>query len=155
MEYKTSVSNPMLVGALHVLKAEDTPEHRQIVLDEIRKSKFLSPAVFEKPPIVDEKNRIVMTSENRPKLFPIPGPGKKPYLAVFSDKYEIPEDKFAAVSKDIGEIEMVTITFPELAFFLLQPGSQLAGCIVNPFSAGIAFPKEALAAMMAPPPNNN
>jgi hypothetical protein len=50
---------------------------------------------------------------------------------------------------------MVTITFPELAFFLLQPGSQLAGCIVNPFSAGIAFPKEAIAAMMAPPPNNN
>jgi hypothetical protein len=154
MEYKTSVSNPMLVGALHVLKAEDTPEHRQSVLDEIRKSKFLSPAVFEKPPIVDDKNKIVMTPENRPKLFPIPGPGKKPYLAVFSDKYEVSDEKFEAVSKDIGKIEMITISFPELAFFLLQPGSQLAGFIVNPFSAGIAFPKEAIAAMMAPPPNS-
>jgi hypothetical protein len=151
MEYKTSVSNPMLVGALHVLKAEDTPEHRQSVLDEIRKSKFLSPAVFERPPIVDEKNKIVMTPENRPKLFPMPGPGKKPYLALFSDKYEIPEDKFETEIKDVGKIEMVTITFPELAFFLMQPGSQLAGCIVNPFSAGIAIPKEAIADMMAPP----
>ena len=30
MEFNKPVSNPMMVGSIELLKAEDTPEHRQI-----------------------------------------------------------------------------------------------------------------------------
>ena len=34
MEFNKPVSNPMMVGSIELLKAEDTPEHRQMFLDE-------------------------------------------------------------------------------------------------------------------------
>jgi hypothetical protein len=152
MEYKQPVSNPMLVGAIHVLKAEDSPEHRQILMDEIRKGKLLTPLVFEQSPVVDEKGKIKISPENKFKLLPIPGPDRKPFIVVFSDKYEVEEDKLPVLNKELGQVELVSINFMELANFLLSPGSQLAGFVLNPFSAGMAFPKEAVAAQFAPPP---
>ena len=35
MEFNKPVSNPMMVGSIELLKAEDTPEHRQMFLDEM------------------------------------------------------------------------------------------------------------------------
>ena len=35
MEFNKPVSNPMMVGSIELLKAEDTPEHRQMFLDEL------------------------------------------------------------------------------------------------------------------------
>ena len=34
MEFNKPVSNPMMVGSIELLKAEDTPEHRQMFLEE-------------------------------------------------------------------------------------------------------------------------
>ena len=41
MEFNKPVSNPMMVGSIELLKAEDTPEHRQMFLEELQKAKFL------------------------------------------------------------------------------------------------------------------
>jgi hypothetical protein len=41
MEFNKPVSNPMMVGSIELLKAEDTPEHRQMFMEELQKAKFL------------------------------------------------------------------------------------------------------------------
>ena len=40
MEFNKPVSNPMMVGSIELLKAEDTPEHRQMFLESFRKQSF-------------------------------------------------------------------------------------------------------------------
>ena len=60
MEFNKPVSNPMMVGSIELLKAEDTPEHRQMFLDELQKAKFLSPVVIDPVPVSDENGRVTM-----------------------------------------------------------------------------------------------
>ena len=59
MEFNKPVSNPMMVGSIELLKAEDTPEHRQMFLDELQKAKFLSPVVIDPVPVPDENGRVI------------------------------------------------------------------------------------------------
>ena len=47
MEFNKTVSNPMLVGALELMKAEDTPAHRNMFMGELTKASFLTPAIIE------------------------------------------------------------------------------------------------------------
>ena len=60
MEFNKPVSNPMMVGSIELLKAEDTPEHRQMFLDELQKAKFLSPVVIDPVPVPDENGRVTI-----------------------------------------------------------------------------------------------
>ena len=57
MEFNKPVSNPMMVGSIELLKAEDTPEHRQMFLEELQKAKFLAPVVIDPVPQPDEKGQ--------------------------------------------------------------------------------------------------
>ena len=50
MEFNKNVSNPMLVGAIELMKAEDTPEHRGMFVEELAKAEFLSPAMVNPAP---------------------------------------------------------------------------------------------------------
>ena len=58
MEFNKPVSNPMMVGSIELLKAEDTPEHRQMFLEELQKAKFLAPVVIDPAPQPDEKGQV-------------------------------------------------------------------------------------------------
>ena len=58
MEFNKPVSNPMMVGSIELLKAEDTPEHRQMFLEELQKAKFLAPVVIDPVPQPDEKGQV-------------------------------------------------------------------------------------------------
>ena len=63
MEFNKPVSNPMMVGSIELLKAEDTPEHRQMFLDELQKAKFLSPVVIDPVPVPDENGRVTIARD--------------------------------------------------------------------------------------------
>lgn len=54
MEFNKSVSNPMLMGAIELMKAEDTPEHRNMFIGELGKASFLSPAIVDPAPTEGE-----------------------------------------------------------------------------------------------------
>ena len=53
MEFNKPVSNPMLVGALELMKAEDTPAHRNMFMGELTKASFLTPAIIDPAPTED------------------------------------------------------------------------------------------------------
>ena len=50
MEFNKNVSNPMLIGAIELMKAEDTQAHRGMFVEELVKAEFLSPAIVEPAP---------------------------------------------------------------------------------------------------------
>ena len=66
MEFNKPVSNPMMVGSIELLKAEDTPEHRQMFLEELQKAKFLAPVVIDPVPQPDEKGQVRIPRDASP-----------------------------------------------------------------------------------------
>ncbi|MCR5426376.1 MAG: SseB family protein [Lachnospiraceae bacterium] len=55
MKLNENVSNPMLVGAMQLMKAENTPEHQQLMTAELLKATLISPARITPGPIVDSE----------------------------------------------------------------------------------------------------
>ena len=58
MEFNKPVSNPLLVGSIELMKAEDTPAHRNMFIGELSKASFLSPAVIEPAPEPDKDGKL-------------------------------------------------------------------------------------------------
>ena len=50
MEWNKSVSNPMLVGMIELMKADPTQDHKKMFVEEMMKAKYLTPAVIEPKP---------------------------------------------------------------------------------------------------------
>ena len=53
MEWNKSVSNPMLVGMIELMKADPTQDHKKMFVEEMMKAKYLTPAVIEPKPKKD------------------------------------------------------------------------------------------------------
>ena len=53
MEFNKTVSNPMLVGCIELVKEEDTPDHRNMFVTELLKASFQAPAVIDPEPVAD------------------------------------------------------------------------------------------------------
>ena len=51
MEFNKTVSNPMLVGCIELIKAEDTPEHRKMFVDELIQANMMAPVLMEPQPV--------------------------------------------------------------------------------------------------------
>ncbi|MDR2043858.1 MAG: SseB family protein [Clostridium sp.] len=143
MEYKSSVSNPMLVGAIQILKAEDTPEHRSLFLSEAVKAQFLAPALISPLPAADEKGLVRLTPENKIQFPLLTAPDTKRYFLAFSDPIELGEWKPGQ------EYQTVALTFDEYASMLLRKDSPGSGLVVNPCGANLVLSREVVAAVMA------
>ena len=48
------VTNPMLIGAIELMKSNSTPEHRKMVIEEMLHAMFLSPVDINPKPVPDE-----------------------------------------------------------------------------------------------------
>ena len=58
MQLTKTVSNPLLMGAIELMKAEPTPEHKKMVSDEIVKAKYLCPVVMIPQPEVEASGEV-------------------------------------------------------------------------------------------------
>lgn len=58
MEFNQSVSNPMLVGCIELMKAEDSPEHRAMFIEELTRASFMAPALIEPEPREDAEGKL-------------------------------------------------------------------------------------------------
>lgn len=87
-ENKKTVTNPMLVGAIEVLRAEDTPEHRRMVIEELTHSVLLSPVVITPEPIPGEDGVPRLTPEHNVKV-PMIRAREKNYFMAFTDLGEL------------------------------------------------------------------
>lgn len=138
MEYNKAVSNPMLVGAIELAKAERTSEHQKLVTEEIFKAVFLSPARVTPTPEADG----VEIGPDRDTLFPVlQAPGGLRFYMAFTDRQELntwPPAK---------EWQSVTMTFEEYAKLMFREDARdkehpVVGLVINPFSSNIIIYKD-------------
>jgi len=145
MEYNKAVSNPMLVGAIELAKAERTPEHQKLVTEEIFKAVFLCPARVNPIPEADG----VEIGPDRHILFPaLEAPGGIRFYMAFTDTQELNRWKNA------GDWQNVTMTFEDYAKLMFKKDAQdkenpIVGVVINPFTSNIIIYKDKLAQYVA------
>lgn len=152
MELRKNVSNPMLIGAIELMKAEDTPEHRNLFVGELMKAKLLAPAVLDPAPVADENGALRAAPDSR-CLFPMltAKDGRRFFMA-FTDMPELQK------LQDAEKNQTVAVSFAEYAAVLLRgdKGKQESketenapfGIVLNPFGANVVIPREMAAQLM-------
>lgn len=136
------VQNMELIIAMRVLQQENTPENRNRMLNEMMKSKFITPAS------IDEKEEEKMR-ENQKKGEKTPvqvsfkvvttKDGKR-FLPAFTDTMQLNEwkEKCGITEK----FKNMIMNFDVYAQYVLNSGGNLAGYIINPFGENLVFPAE-------------
>ena len=119
MEFNKSVSNPMLVGCIQLMKAEDTPEHRSMFVEELVKASFQAPAIIEPAPVQDAEGKLMIASCSRVQ-FPmlVTKDGKKFFMG-FTDPIE--HQKWVEKNR---ELPVFTLTFEDYVSMLFRNDGQ-------------------------------
>lgn len=149
MEFNVTVSNPMLVGAIELLKAEDTLEHRSMFVGELQKASLLAPALIDPEPFKDEEGKLKITPGSRVQFPMLTAPDGKKFFVGFTDmtEYEKWQEKNKA-------LPFFALRFEDYTGMLFQKDAQgnmspALGFVVNPYGANLVMPKEMVAGIMA------
>ncbi len=148
MEFNKAVSNPMLVGCIELMKAEDTPEHRNMFVTELTKSSFQAPAVIDPEPVADEEGNLTVKSGCRVQFPMLIAPDGKKFFMGFTDQKEY--RKWVEKNK---EMPFFSLKFDDYANMLLGKDAQgnentALGVVINPMGANVVIPKEMIAGII-------
>lgn len=147
MEFNKQVSNPMLIGAMELMKAEKTAEHNTMLLNEILKAQFLSPAYINPEPKVDAEGKVGFVPGTQIHFPMLTAPDGKHFFAAFTDQME------AEKWKQPEGIHYVALNFDDYAGMVLRkgPGNQenpSGGFVINPFGANAVISREMVSALV-------
>ena len=148
MEFNKPVSNPMMVGSIELLKAEDTPEHRQMFLDELQKAKFLSPVVIDPVPVPDENGRVTIARDAKVQFPMLSTEDGRKFFMAFTDWTELKR------WRDEENQQTFAMNVADYAGMLLRKDAQgnispALGFVINPFGGNIVVTREMVASMIA------
>ena len=148
MEFNKPVSNPMMVGSIELLKAEDTPEHRQMFLDELQKAKFLCPVVIDPVPVPDENGRVTIARDAKVQFPMLSTEDGRKFFMAFTDWTELKR------WRDEENQQTFAMNFDDYAGMLLRKDAQgnispALGFVINPFGGNIVVTREMVASMIA------
>ncbi len=147
MEFNKPVSNPMLVGAIELLKTEDTEQHRGMLWKQIVDGEFMAPAQITPKPTMQNGRLTIAKGSN--VLFPVvKAPDGRQFLMAYTDRFEF--EKY----REGEEKFYFALTFDDYISMLLQKGpngepNETAGFVINPHSGNIVLTKDMLATLIA------
>jgi len=149
MEFNKTVSNPMLVGAIELMKAEDTPEHRNMFMEELAKASFLSPAMVDPAPVEGEDGELTIANGSKVQLPMLSRADGTRFFMAFTDKAEC--EKWEEVNQ---KLPTFSLRLEEFANMILRRDAKgnicpALGLVVNPYGANIILPREMLAGMLS------
>lgn len=149
MEFNKSVSNPMLMGCIQLMKAEDTPEHRSMFVDELVKASFQAPAIIEPAPVQGDNGELVIASGSRVQFPMLMTKDGKKFFMGFTDPAEY--RKWAEQDKNLP---CFVLKFDDYANMLFRKDAQgndssALGIIINPVGDNVVIPREMVAGIIA------
>lgn len=154
MEFNKPVSNPMLVGSIELMRAEDTAEHRNMFVGELAKASLLAPAVVDPAPLegADGKPALAPGSKVQFPLFPTQD-GNKFFMA-FTDTAEFEKWQEKNPNQKNQQYPFFALKLEDFAALILRrdPKGNICpalGMLINPAGAGIVVPREMLAGIMS------
>lgn len=147
MEYGKQVSNPMLVGSIELMKAEDTPEHRNMFINEMMKANFLAPTIVTPVPETDENGKAVIKPGSQVQFPMLTSAEGKQFFMAYTDVSELKK------WKDEEEQQTFSLTFDDYASMLLRKDrngnvSPALGFVINPYGGNIVITREMAAGLM-------
>lgn len=148
MEFNKPVTNPMLVGSIELLKAEDTPDHRKLFMDEVMKAAFLIPAVVEPTPKPDAEGKVRIPPDSKIQFPMLSAPDGKRFFMAFTDWTELKK------WKDEEGQQTFAMSFKDYADMLFRKDangndSPAGGFVINPFGGNMVITKELAAGFIA------
>ncbi len=148
MEFNKSVSNPMLMGCIQLLKAEDSQEHRNMFAEELLRSSFLAPAIMEPAPMKDADGKLAIVQGSKIQFPMLMTQDGKRYFMGFTDAVEY--RKWVEKNEDLPYFALQFDDYIRL----LQPDAQgnespMLGFVVNPMGDNVIVPKEMVLAIAA------
>ena len=151
MEFNKTVSNPMLVGAIELMKAEDTPEHRNMFVEELLKGEFLSPSIVEPAPTEGADGKLVIAPGSKVQFPMITSSDGCKFFMAFTDMTEY--EKWQSNGQD-KTFPTFALKLDDYAAMILRrdPKGNLCpalGMVVNPMGANVIVPREMLASIMS------
>ncbi len=149
MEFNKPVSNPMLVGSIELMKAEDTPAHRNMFVGELAKASFLSPAIIEPAPVEDSEGKLTVAPNSKVQFPMLNTPDGAKFFMAFTDEAE-----YQKWQEKNQKFPFFSLTLDDYAAMILRRDAKgnicpALGMVVNPFGANIIVPREMLAGMMS------
>lgn len=151
MEFNKSVSNPMLIGAIELMKEEDTPEHRNMFVEELAKASFLSPAIIEPAPTEDAEGNLAIAQGSKVQFPMLTGAEGMRFFMAFTDMAEY--EKWQEKNPE-QKLPYFSLKIEDYAGIVLRRDARgnicpALGIVVNPFGANLIVPREMLAGMMS------
>lgn len=148
MEFNRTASNPMLVGCIQLLQAENSPEHREMFIEELEKAVLQAPAIVRPAPVQDENGELTILPGSRIEFPMLATPDGKKYFMGFTDpvEYRLWEEKNA-------KMPIFLLRFEDYANMVLRPDNQgndsgALGVVINCYGANVVVPKDMIAGMM-------
>lgn len=141
------ITNPMLVGAMELLKAENTPDHRKLVMEEILHAKFLSPVTIDPVPVPDENGMTRVPPNSKVEIPMLTTSEGKHFFMAYTDIQELQKWKKEPNQQVFG------FDFKDYVGMINAENSTSDGLIINPFGHNLLIPKEMLAGMTPKNPN--
>lgn len=149
MDINKPVSNPMLVGAMELVNAEDTPEHRNIFLTEVMKAVFLAPVVLTPAPVADEQGLFHLQPGSQIQFPMLKAPDGRQFFMAYTDWEELRKWKNEDNQQTFA---LRLLDFAEMLFKQNDRGeiNPAAGFVINPYGSNMAMTKELVATLLAP-----
>ena len=143
MDLKKPVTDPKVLEAIHIMRANNTPETRSQMVHAVMQGRFLAPVHIEPEPQTDENGCAVLTPDATVGFHMLPTKDGQRFLLAFTDWDELKKWKPA------GKQQVLTIGFDEYSRVILRPDSVAAGFVINPFGVNVSFNKNFLASVQA------
>ncbi len=147
MEFNKPVSNPLLVGAIELMKAEDTQRHRGMFVNEMLRAEFLAPVLITPAPEPDTNGKLVIGKGSNVQFPTLAVRDGRQLLMAFTDKMEFEkwrpgEEKYS-----------FALTFDDYVSMLLRKDKQgnsspAIGVVINPFGCNLIVHKDMIANMV-------
>lgn len=149
MEFNKSVSNPMLVGSIELLKAEDTLEHSNMFLTELLKASLLAPALVNPAPQEDEEGNLKLLPGSKVQFLMASAPDGRKYFMGFTDDAE-----YRLWVEKNQPCPAFALVFDDYIGMMMQKDAAgnpcpAQGIIINPCGSNLVVHKDILAQVMA------
>lgn len=149
MEFNKAVSNPMLVGCVQLMRAEDTPDHRNMFVNELVKALLQAPALIDPAPTEDAEGKLTVAPGSRVQFPMLSTPDGKRFYMGFTDQPEY--DKWAEKNNKLPFFALRLDDYLNMMFRRDPQGKEnpALGLVLNPMGDNIVIPREMLAGIMA------
>ncbi len=168
MEFNKPVSNPIIIGTIELMKANEAEQKmvkhvqteeenkrlqnkatqlRKAFWAEFMKSEFLAPVLITPPPVEGDNGSMKIEPGSNVQFPSLRASDGSKFLMAFTDKTEF--NKFAPDEKKYS----FALTFDDYVSMLLHKGenektNDLKGIVVNPFGGNIVILKDEIAKLI-------